>query len=256
MRTLLTPRARPSAAQPADHLDAPAHKEMPKIWFWHAPGSGVFYDAGRVLSAPSKLCMLVKLLEQWARAPRGGDARRAKIIAHLEQLSKRMGVASHGALTDAINATAHARTSCERARIPNCQHGYFLMDHWDGIMADLGVALGYETLFYTASTWGSAQAIPRGELVDLRTLGARKEAREVLEGVSARLSLRDPTDPADERRQAPCAFLSHSFSAHSGRLGLRLGCPGHVSWTVRDVPWAERNCRRVKGGEAHDSLFM
>lgn len=33
-----------------------------------APGSGVFYSAGRTLAAPSKASMMAKLLEEWASA--------------------------------------------------------------------------------------------------------------------------------------------------------------------------------------------
>ena len=34
-------------------------------WYIHAPGSGIFYHAGRTIAAPSKASMLAALLEEW-----------------------------------------------------------------------------------------------------------------------------------------------------------------------------------------------
>ena len=43
-------------------------------------------------------------------------------------------------------------------------YDWFLMDRWDRLLGDLGRALGCDTLFYTASTWGVHQAVPTGEV--------------------------------------------------------------------------------------------
>ena len=37
-------------------------------WYILAPGSGIFYHAGRTLAAPSKAAMLATLLEEWAQS--------------------------------------------------------------------------------------------------------------------------------------------------------------------------------------------
>ena len=42
-------------------------------------------------------------------------------------------------------------------------YDWFLMDRWDRLLGELGRALGCDTLFYTASTWGVHQAVPTGE---------------------------------------------------------------------------------------------
>lgn len=38
-------------------------------WYIHAPGSGIFYHAGRTLAASSKAGMLAAMLEEWASTP-------------------------------------------------------------------------------------------------------------------------------------------------------------------------------------------
>ena len=47
-------------------------------------------------------------------------------------------------------AHAHAPSSCRSAGIAGCSD-YFLLDRWDGALALLGRALGFDTLFFTAS---------------------------------------------------------------------------------------------------------
>ena len=110
----------------------------------------------------------------------------------------------------------------------------------------------------------------RVQLVDLQmeAEAARLTARRVhgaervaalLQLAASRLSLRDPLAPrggamrasgSPNGRALPCNFTE-------GRPSLRLGCPGHLSWTTRDEPRYERNCRRVGAlAQVHDSALM
>lgn len=124
----------------------------------------------------------------------------------------------------------------------------------------LGRALGYDTLFYSASFLrpDELHELPdqrlnnaAAELVDLRRPNwASKPNSETSNawahaGVSARatawvedarrrgtLSLRDPLAPASRPSQ-PCRF----------NLAHQLACDGHVSWTFRDITPAHLGCR-------------
>ena len=93
------------------------------------------------------------------------------------------------------------------------------------------------------------RAVGRGKTSSMSST-ADAMARTMLEQLSLRLSLRDPTNLADEKRARPCDFLRGRATS------IRLGCSGHPSWAVRHAPWAERNCRRRVGGDAHDRMFM
>ena len=72
------PRAKPKGW--SDFLDA----GQSGWWYVHAPGSGIFYHAGRTLAAPSKAAMLAHLLEEWSEARRGwkgGDSGSPRRVA-------------------------------------------------------------------------------------------------------------------------------------------------------------------------------
>lgn len=237
------------------------------VWYWHAPGSGIFYDGGAVCDAPSKVHMLLRLLRAWAEAP--AELRTGAPAVHMAvtRLMGRMGEADLGGVLARVNLTATGVGDCSRARLDHCMYGWFLMDKWDRMLGDLGRALLCDTLFYTASTWGTRQAVPAGEMVDLRVKaeaarlgkrGAAERAAALLHLTSRRLSLRDPLAPrgrggdsdADVGHSLPCNFTQ-------GRPSLRLGCPGHVSWRTRDEPRYERNCRRVdRFAQAHNSAWL
>ena len=59
------PRQRPKGW--SDFLDA----GQSGWWYIHAPGSGIFYHAGRTIAAPSKAAMLAQLLEEWSAVGAG-----------------------------------------------------------------------------------------------------------------------------------------------------------------------------------------
>jgi len=237
------------------------------LWYWHAPGSGIFYDGGAVCDAPSKVHMLLRLLRAWADAPAELRASAPAVDTAVARLMGRMGEVSLGGVLARVNLTAAGVGDCSRARLDHCMFGWFLMDRWDRMLGALGRALHCDTLFYTASTWGIRQATPAGEMVDLRVkaeaagLGKRSAAERaagLLQLTSRRLSLRDPLAPrrrggdsdVDIGQSLPCNFTQ-------GRPSLRLGCPGHISWRTRDEPRYERNCRRVdRFAQAHDSAWL
>ena len=108
----------------------------PTFWFWHAPGSGIFYDAGLVLAAPSKACMLVKLLVQWLTAKgtlqlevgRRGRQKTDEARDAVTRLMERMRAPDVETVVNIFNETALGKQTCAAGRIPDCQHGYFLMD--------------------------------------------------------------------------------------------------------------------------------
>ena len=237
------------------------------LWYWHAPGSGIFYDGGAVCDAPSKVHMLLRLLRAWADAPAELRASAPAVDTAVARLMGRMGEVSLGGVLARVNLTAAGVGDCSRARLDHCMFGWFLMDRWDRMLGALGRALHCDTLFYTASTWGIRQATPAGEMVDLRVkaeaagLGKRSAAERaagLLQLTSRRLSLRDPLAPrrrggdsdVDIGQSLPCNFTQ-------GRPSLRLGCPGHISWRTRDESRYERNCRRVdRFAQAHDSAWL
>ena len=101
------------------------------------------------------------------------------------------------------------------------------------------------------------QAVPYGELVDLRSSAAEsapKQANEralaALRRLEARLSLRDPLSPARHG-------IARACNVTAGRPSIRLACPAHVSWGYRDEPRRERNCKRTgQLATSHDSGFL
>ena len=244
-------------------------------WFWHAPGSGIFYSAGAVCAAPNKISMVVELLQRWfSRLPHdraasssngggsgsnggGSGGSGGSVESYLTRLMARMKAQTPGELLRRFNQTRHGEQTCTASGIPDCVSNWFLMDRWDRLLAELGRALGCDTLFFTASTWGLKQAVPYGELVDLRiadaaTAGTRREDRVAasVRRAGRHLSLRDPLAPARHAVARTCNLTS-------GWPTIRLACPGHASWDVRDEPRRERSCKRRDGARgSHDSDFL
>ena len=157
-------------------------------WYVHAPGSGIFYHAGRSLAAPSKAAMLAKLLEEWAAKPeaqseanrvggKGGKGGRhaggskggggggtatggadegavdAATVKHLHRLmgEKPLDLARRLRMIESgipCHNVSWGRWRCVGDRIPS--------DNWDPLLVALGRALGYDSLFMTALMWGRA----------------------------------------------------------------------------------------------------
>ncbi len=109
-------------------------------WYIHAPGSGIFYHAGRTLAAPSKAAMLAKLIGEWLaseskRALVGGEARRYID----EQLSR--GKAP-SLLRIFSNLSAGRRCSEFGWGRWRCVGDHVPSDNWDELMLTLGRVLG------------------------------------------------------------------------------------------------------------------
>ena len=126
-------------------------------WYVHAPGSGIFYHAGRTLVAPTKTGMFVRLLELWANASRA----EVDVELHAELLRVTDSDNVHGLIAKLQSVRDGART-CREASVPHCydslEDGTLYADSWtlydepyDDLAIRLGRSLGYDTLFYSAS---------------------------------------------------------------------------------------------------------
>ena len=229
-------------------------------WYQHAPGSGIFYTAGRTLVAATKVAMLVRLLEQWQEA--------TVRSLRLEREVQRVAGANVSSFLHRLRSVRDGAASCREAGVPHCydelRGGALYRESWtlydepyDELTLQLGRSLGYDTLFYSASFLRpdilraeSATQTARfagAEIVDLRrpawasrTSGAQdasdtsdawivaspqSRANAWAEDVRARgtLSLRDPLDPGRAATTRPCDFAIHH----------QLACRGHVSWEFR-----------------------
>ena len=111
----------------ADFVD-PHRVHGSGFWYKHAPGTGVFYHAGRTLVAPTKIAMQVKLLEEWLTKDRSGwpgietelhrIAARARDPQHWVTPTYRAGDA-HEFLRKLRLVSSGERT-CAQAQIPDC----------------------------------------------------------------------------------------------------------------------------------------
>lgn len=236
------------------------------IWYLVAPGSGIFYSTGKMLTAPSKIVVLCRLLEEWL----GNDRRTGTTTTPTVDLS--WAGPSPRKFLDALKSIANGSQPCRAAGVPHCydsaghvNESYTIMDHYDFPLMELGRALAYDTLLITSSFLRadalsgladrqhqrprlpqSLGAVSGAELVDLRmpqTFGSKAWAALKVEQQAAawvtewqaseRLSLRDPLNPKANSR--PCAF-----NATPTRL---LTCEGHASWQVRNTaPGRWRSC--------------
>ena len=221
------------------------------FWFTHAPGSGIWYDAGRTLVASCKNTLLLSLLEeQAALRPHGG---RTDIPTRCPR-----DPFAGGNATRVIEAL---RSTRERAcpKWLGCMKPWYrwLDDAWDACCVELGRMLRYDTLFVTASPL-DVEGHFISELVDLRqprlnrTRASATKAEQgrwepshaaawvIAYAAEGRLTLRDPLNPRDEQRVAACALPAVPT--------LRLACTNHISWLARDEPDCENWC--VAAGNA------
>ena len=222
-----------------------------ELWFVHTPGSGVFYHAGRSFAASSKNAVLAGLLREWLSVASSAlRSRNHAVASELRALSARHG--NESGLLAALEQTTTG-VPCAAVRLGNCFRTWVLNAPWDLPMMRLGRALGYDTLFMTASLRGPAVAPATGrpapaeewalpELVDLRVSLHVATPADALAGVLRRagtLSLRNPLAPGQEGR--PCVF------SDGGAPTLRLGCQGHASWALRWMrqPFWGRCCLRL-----------
>lgn len=182
------------------------------MWYTVRRGSGIFYRLGRVKLAAGKTGLVAELLHELGGQP--------SLAAHWPAVAMRANLfaaaaPSGGALVDAerIRAVANGSASCVDQRLQPCRCRYVLHDAWDDAMIWVARALGYETLFISATllcnqpmsggVLGSGSASSRGfataypEIVDVRPLGA-ETVREQAEGVHSYLQ----EDPAGAAKAA------------------------------------------------------
>ena len=259
-----------NAAQPqswADFLDT--HRiHGSGWWFMHAPGSGIFYHAGRTLTAPTKLAMMVKLLAQWLAEDRFAWP---SIEAEIKRIAWQARVGPDIFLVK-LRKVMHGEFTCEEAGVPSCYdhrteelnspaaRSWTLYDvPYDDLCIRMGRALGYDTLMYYATEPKPDQRndLPHelldgssAEMVDLRRpawaswpnsdtsddwrwASEQDRAQAWVQDMRTRgsLSLRSPLDPAHGPSR-PCDFgMTH-----------HLACRGHVSWTFHDATPELRKC--------------
>ena len=162
-------------------------------WYIHAPGSGIYYHAGRTLAAPSKASLLRRLMDEWIAHPEGhyyherggggggaaeGSQHRAKAAAARTRAFSAAGRGASSALDvepklrrlirQATGSHAHelaANFSKLEAGVPcksvgwgrwRCVGDFVPSDNWDALLIALGRALRYDSLMLTATMWGRA----------------------------------------------------------------------------------------------------
>ena len=172
-----------------------------------------------------------------------------------EQLRNDVRAATSGdpeRFVEALRRVEGGNATCTQAGLPNgtCYEdgrSYTVTDRFDVLMLQLGRRLKLDTLFFTATfarpRLSQATSAAAGEIVDLRQAmpllnepsgsgGLARRAQLEVEAVQqqGRLSLRDPLRP--ERPALACNF--------SEAPTLRLACPGHLSWGVRQQLYEDR----------------
>ena len=162
-------------------------------WYIHAPGSGIFYHAGRTLAAPSKAALLAALLEEWSAkggggggggGGRGGGKRHAaKSSAGVSGVSGVSGISGgvsgvSGSTSLQVDKEALSLIKRFTGGTPHdvtwrlhklmqgvpcanvswgrwrCIGDAIPNDTWDPLLLTLGRVLGYDSLMLTALTWG------------------------------------------------------------------------------------------------------
>ena len=88
-----------------------------QVWYWHAPGSGIFYDGGAVCSAPGKIHMLLRLVQRWNTAPNRLRALSPAVGAQLARLQNRMHETALEGVERRLNQTAHGVRGCASVRL-------------------------------------------------------------------------------------------------------------------------------------------
>ena len=251
-------------------------------WFYAKSGSGIWLEVGRCAVASTKTSMMARLLGEWLESPRAASQEtpqrpRSNKTAQLENrqyaelmgrrvtewLAHRTGGLGAEKLLQGLNLAANGTHSCASAisgllpyscyRLPGYNH--ILSDAWDVPMVALAMLLGYETLVFTASlTYGGyhGQMEAVSELAHVRSVDRRRllqalytnssytqkftarEADQVVSSMqsSGRLCLRPTRTGCSEW----CNFTADGPTR-------RLGCLGHVSWIMRNLPRRAARCR-------------
>ena len=238
-------------------------------WYIHAPGSGIFYKAGKTLAAPTKTSMLVKLLEEWL-GPEMAAIRNA--TATLRAELQRVAGADVPTFLERLKSVHGGNQSCHEAHVPQCyadvfgdsyQTSWTLYDApYDDLTLRLGRVLGYDTLFFSASflhpdvpsdasgalqndvVWTMPTAPIGAEVVDLRrpAWAAGTEGEETSDAWARGAGSAARADAwAEDVRQRGTLSLRDPLDPARGSVTAcdfepthTLACRGHASWEFRN----------------------
>jgi len=123
--------------------------------------------------------MLARLLARWeGKGENGAGLRLAN--ARLEEDVKHAALGDPARFLEALDAVASGRSTCAAAGMAadSCYDGgdsFTITDTFDALLLRLGRALGFDTLFFTATfarpRRNQTTRVSAGELVDLRLTG-------------------------------------------------------------------------------------
>lgn len=181
------------------------------MWYTFRRGSGIFYKLGRTLAAPGKTAMVATLLRQLSEHP--------TLVASWPAFVKRgalfaSSISSGGALADAdrLESVANGSATCAEKKVQPCRCRYVLHDSWDDAMVWLARALGYDTLFITATLLCNQPIVISGSAINTSS-PARGFAMAYPELVDVR-----PFDAATVDDQAR-GHHSYLATTHSSEVG-------------------------------------
>ena len=234
-------------------------------WYYRAPGSGIFYRTGATRIARNKPAMMCLLLHEWAAST---VLKQSKLLLHtLQRLT--WYESRNGTVGSLERLQAEAVTYFQQMH-DNPNRPLHMSDAWDALLIRMGRLLGYDTLVFTTEyDYSSRQA--SASLVDLRTpfgldtepfnlrmdlVHRRKldspalmipEGSILLDEARARnwvdyvassgvLCLGSPPTLEAHRRGTAVASPCVRRCDFTQALTVRLACPGHISWELRNAP--------------------
>ncbi len=132
----------------SDFLDAGAAS----MWYTYRRGSGVFYKLGRTKVAPGKTALIAALLNELAANTE------AAVTAQWPLLAQRSNAffassPSQGARSDAMRFAliANGTRTCYEVGVQSCRCQFIVRDELDDAIIWMARALGYDSLFLTAT---------------------------------------------------------------------------------------------------------
>jgi hypothetical protein len=141
-------------------------------WFYRRVGTGIWYDTGRALLAPTKNAMLLALIDEHGLRGRAADAELDATLARLKLVDAPAGVV-RARLVRALNQTVDG-VACSKVGLRGCRDDYQLGRLADPLNAYLGRKLLYDSLIYTAVVrTGRWREAPCWEVTDLRLPDSR-----------------------------------------------------------------------------------
>ena len=243
-------------------------------WYSVTPGSGIFYRSGVTKLAPTKAAMLATLLSEWSNPSRTPSAESSPASSATPMHARILELVRHLMRSPStnMNKRMHLKpdlTPTEAAKIfgawqADHDRPLHVTDEWDSLLVRLGRTLGYDTLMFTTELDQYHLAVT-ASLVDLRSpFGAElfNQRLDLLQlGEIGSASLVAPVgamlldeakafrwaghvaehtlcvgDPR-ARGRASRATCDSQWRCNFTRSQptVRLACPGHASWAVRNM---------------------